>query len=687
MGQFILQLRLVLWKNYTQKKRSPVSLAIEFLFPLIAFIIFVGLHRKYPAKYIPEAHYTARPLPSAGIIPLLQVFCPSATRDPYGFPVYSQSRVPEFLSVLDTVVHKYSSQNMTEYELENLFITTTQLLSDVNMNSVKRIHNDIEKNGRSPDIFLENMGTFINILSSSEKITNNLQQLIEITQQLQPLITYIDSLDLAVEIDSNLTSEIMTNGLGFFYQRMSLKAETQHPKELMQLLEIWLRLRPILCGVNSTINMDALREGDWVGSRIGSRSLEYMAKMADMYILGNPKIVFAPNTTDVYDVINKTQTYLQSHPELLEVFMSSLTDHMKTLILNTTLPNINIIEHQLSILHDVLTLWNSSVPSNISIFQPFPDESAALNYALNTSLHQNSVFAVLLFKVDENGSLPNSTMYTIRQVDGTVTDNAHGNRIWGLSKRLFPISYYEGGFMWLQDMIDHAIMEKRVGHSVTEPGNYVQEFPYIEYLYDKFFLTTFFSKSKLAAAFCGIIYFLGMMPMMAVNNFESQNYDVIGVREKFLACLFPSSAIGCGLSYIGTLDDQMVGLQWSNMNIPLTDHDLSVTQVTLTMLLSCVIFLLLIWYIELVYPGDYGIALPWYFPITKSYWCNHGNESKNGCCINTRNTGYTSLMEEDQQNVLSNMERSSRCKYEEECTSNMDVGVKIKNLEKVKEKT
>lgn len=33
-----------------------------------------------------------------------------------------------------------------------------------------------------------------------------------------------------------------------------------------------------------------------------------------------------------------------------------------------------------------------------------------------------------------------------------------------------------------------------------------------------------------------------------------------------------------------------------------------------------IIYSILVWYIEAVFPGKYGISKPWYFPFKPSYW-------------------------------------------------------------------
>nr|XP_034959056.1 ATP-binding cassette sub-family A member 2-like [Zootoca vivipara] len=45
--------------------------------------------------------------------------------------------------------------------------------------------------------------------------------------------------------------------------------------------------------------------------------------------------------------------------------------------------------------------------------------------------------------------------------------------------------YFLYGFVWIQDMMERAIINTFVGRDVVEPGNYVQMFPYPCYTRDE----------------------------------------------------------------------------------------------------------------------------------------------------------------------------------------------------------
>jgi ATP-binding cassette subfamily A (ABC1) protein 3 len=58
-----------------------------------------------------------------------------------------------------------------------------------------------------------------------------------------------------------------------------------------------------------------------------------------------------------------------------------------------------------------------------------------------------------------------------------------------------------------------------------------------------------------------------------------------------------------------------VGLTWDNFDEPVNAEDsFTFALVLLMLLIDCVIYALITWYVDAVYPGDFGIPKPFYFP-------------------------------------------------------------------------
>lgn len=53
---------------------------------------------------------------------------------------------------------------------------------------------------------------------------------------------------------------------------------------------------------------------------------------------------------------------------------------------------------------------------------------------------------------------------------------------------------------------------------------------------------------------------------------------------------------------------------------PTATDSLSIGMVMSMLVFDAVIYLIIALYMEALIPGTYGIAKPWYFPFTKSYW-------------------------------------------------------------------
>lgn len=63
-----------------------------------------------------------------------------------------------------------------------------------------------------------------------------------------------------------------------------------------------------------------------------------------------------------------------------------------------------------------------------------------------------------------------------------------------------------------------------------------------------------------------------------------------------------------------------MGIQWSNLFDAVTvDDDFSMAQVMALLLFDAVLYGLVAWYVEAVFPGEYGVPLPSYFFVLVSH--------------------------------------------------------------------
>uniref|UniRef100_A0A8D3E109 ABC transporter domain-containing protein n=1 Tax=Scophthalmus maximus TaxID=52904 RepID=A0A8D3E109_SCOMX len=165
-----------------------------------------------------------------------------------------------------------------------------------------------------------------------------------------------------------------------------------------------------------------------------------------------------------------------------------------------------------------------------------------------------------------------------------------------------------------------------------------------------FFISVFFSKANLAAACGGLIYFVLYLPHILCYAWR----DVMGFGAKVAVSLLSCVAFGFGCESFSKYEEQGIGIQWYNINnSPEEGERYTFLLSIIMMLFDAALYWTLTWYIENVFPGQYGIPKPWYFPFAASYWC-----------------GRASVTDVDPE-------------YMEKPPPNMKAGISIRNLVKI----
>uniref|UniRef100_A0AAV2KFR8 P-type phospholipid transporter n=1 Tax=Knipowitschia caucasica TaxID=637954 RepID=A0AAV2KFR8_KNICA len=158
-----------------------------------------------------------------------------------------------------------------------------------------------------------------------------------------------------------------------------------------------------------------------------------------------------------------------------------------------------------------------------------------------------------------------------------------------------------------------------------------------------FLLSTAFARANLAAACGGIIYFTLYLPYVLCVAWS----DYIGFGAKVFASLLSPVAFGFGCEYFSLFEEQGVGIQWSNLlSSPLEEDDFSLRTAIGLMYVDAVLYGILTWYLEAVFPGQYGIPRRWFFPFTKSYWFGE-KDGESKVPLNRRRNPGVIVMEEE----------------------------------------
>ncbi|XP_028395322.1 ATP-binding cassette sub-family A member 3-like [Dendronephthya gigantea] len=180
-----------------------------------------------------------------------------------------------------------------------------------------------------------------------------------------------------------------------------------------------------------------------------------------------------------------------------------------------------------------------------------------------------------------------------------------------------------------------------------------------------FFLSVFFSKASTAAAGGGILWYLTFIPFF----FIAQSYDEMSLSLKAATCLIPNLGMALGSIVIGKFEGTGIGVHWDNLSKGASvDDDFSLGIVFIMMIINSIIYGILTWYIENVFPGEFGTPKPCYFPFTKSYWCG----------------SFKKVSDSDQETLplLGNRHDKPSEKFEKD-PEGLGVGIDIKDLVKI----
>ncbi|XP_004390763.1 ATP-binding cassette sub-family A member 2 [Trichechus manatus latirostris] len=294
-------------------------------------------------------------------------------------------------------------------------------------------------------------------------------------------------------------------------------------------VQLWAGLQPILCGNNRTIEPEALRRGNMSSLGFTSKEQRNLGLLVHL-MTSNPKILYAPAGSEADRVILKAnetfafvgnvthyaqvwlnisseirsfleQGRLQQHLHWLQQYVAELRLHPEAQNLsleelppalrqdNFSLPNGSALLQQLDTIDNAACGWIQFMSKvSVDIFKGFPDEESIVNYTLNQAYQDNvTVFASVIFQTRKDGSLPPHVHYKIRQNSSfTEKTNEIRRAYWRPGPNTGGRFYFLYGFVWIQDMMERAIINTFVGHDVVEPGNYVQMFPYPCYTRDDF---------------------------------------------------------------------------------------------------------------------------------------------------------------------------------------------------------
>ncbi|XP_055893939.1 phospholipid-transporting ATPase ABCA3-like isoform X2 [Biomphalaria glabrata] len=172
-----------------------------------------------------------------------------------------------------------------------------------------------------------------------------------------------------------------------------------------------------------------------------------------------------------------------------------------------------------------------------------------------------------------------------------------------------------------------------------------------------FMISCLVQKGNDGAIAAGLLFLCEYVPYEIISHKYS---DFTKVSKSFF-CLFFNIALGLCNYNLARREARGEGLQWNNYQLPIGDDDFTVKDSMLIMLLDSAIHIVLTWYLDNVFPGDFGVPKPPFFFFKKSYWGLHTHIH-------------------DMAHLDKTVELDSKF-YEDE-PANLNAGVRIVNLRK-----
>ncbi|CAD5206396.1 unnamed protein product [Bursaphelenchus okinawaensis] len=131
------------------------------------------------------------------------------------------------------------------------------------------------------------------------------------------------------------------------------------------------------------------------------------------------------------------------------------------------------------------------------------------------------------------------------------------------------------------------------------------------------FISTFFSRANLATPCTALMFFVFYIPFFLSFNTGDLTFLIFTL-------LLPQSAIGYAFIILATANLETDAAFHRVIYMKFFGTEIQYFHVLIALAVDTIMYSVAAWYISAVFPGDYGIAQPFYFFLTKRYWFGVG---------------------------------------------------------------
>lgn len=528
---FWTQLMLLLWKNFLYRRRQPIQLLVELMWPLFLFFILVAVRHSHPPLEQHECHFSNKPLPSAGTIPWLQgLICnvnntcfpqPTPGEEPGVLSNFKDSLVSRFLADVRTVLGSPSARRM----LASLRKLMPTLKAAQGARAAWSLPSDQPKEGPSSATELletllrgeslgftlgqaqESVGSFVEAAEDLAQELLALPSLVELLALLRRPQGTGGPLEVVVEALCSAKGPSKPEGPSLnWYEASDLKELVgQEPvqalpdrslspacSELMGSLDthpvsrlLWRRLKPLVLGkVLFAPDTPFTRQ---LMTQV-NRTFQELALLKDIQevwgLLGSQLFAFMNDSANVAML----QRLLQIQDKGSRQPGPRGRDQVEALraFLNPRSGSYSWQEALADVGHLVGTLGRVMECVTLDKLEAVPSEAALVERALEL-ISEHRFWAGIVFLGPEDFSGPGHVRIKIRMdIDDVTRTNNIRDRFWDPGPAANPLRdlrYVWGGFVYLQDLLERAAVHVLTGAS-PRAGLYLQQMPYPCYVDD-----------------------------------------------------------------------------------------------------------------------------------------------------------------------------------------------------------
>ncbi|XP_021497533.1 phospholipid-transporting ATPase ABCA7 isoform X1 [Meriones unguiculatus] len=530
------QLMLLLWKNYTYRRRQPVQLLVELLWPLFLFFILVAVRHSHPPLEHHECHFPNKPLPSAGPMPWLQgLVCnvnnscfrhPTPGEEPGVLSNFKDSLISRLLADARTVLGGRSIRDMLAALgklMPLLSVGGGAWPRESNQTSVttKLLEKILQRAAPEP-VLGQAEDPMKKFLDASRDLTQELltlPSLMELRALLRRSRGSAGSLELVSEVLCGSKGPSRPGGLSLNWYDVNQLNEFMGPEvapalpdnslspacsEFMGMLDdhplsrlLWRRLKPVLLGkilfapdtnftrklmaqVNRTFErLSLLRDLHKVWEALGPQILSFMNDSSNVALLQR---LLEVEGTGPRQETPRGQEQLEAVRDFLDPSRGGYSwqeAHAD-------------IGRLAGILGKVMECVS------LNKLEAVPSEAALVSRALEL-LGEHRLWAGIVFLSPEDPLEPSELSspalgpghlrFKIRMdIDDVMRTNKIRDKFWDpgpSADPLMDLRYVWGGFVYLQDLLEQAAVRVLSGRD-SRTGLYLQQMPYPCYVDDVF---------------------------------------------------------------------------------------------------------------------------------------------------------------------------------------------------------